>query len=120
MFDRKMLPALALAALLAQPLPALSAPNNDLQLLRQQIEQLKHDYEARIQRLETRLQQTEAAANAARSTADQASAQAKQATAAANEISATALADLARDVGPASISAIAFSLLFVGIIRKRV
>jgi DNA replication protein DnaC len=27
---------------------------------------------------------------------------------------------MARDVGPASISAIAFSLLFVGIIRKRV
>lgn len=104
MFDRKMLPVLALTALLAQPLPALSAPNSDLQLLRQQIEQLKQDYETRIQRLETRLQQTEAAANAARSTADQASAQAKQATAAANESSATALAAPA-DSTPASANA---------------
>lgn len=104
MFDRKVPLTLALAALLAQPLPAFSAPNNDLQLLRQQIEQLKQDYETRIQRLETRLQQTEAAASAARSTANQASVQAKQATATANEVSATALAAPA-NAAPTSASA---------------
>ena len=59
MFHRGMPLALALAGLLAQPLPALSAQNDDLKELRKQIEQLKQDYEARIQRLEARLQQTE-------------------------------------------------------------
>ena len=84
MFHRGMPLALALAGLLAQPLPALSAQNDDLKELRKQIEQLKQDYEARIQRLEARLQQTEAAVSAARATATQAN---EQAAATANELS---------------------------------
>ena len=50
----------ALAVALATPLVAAAADDRDLAQIREQIRQMKDDYEARIRALEQRLQQAEA------------------------------------------------------------
>lgn len=55
----KQLPRAIAAALIAMPPLAWSAGAEDLDALRRQIEQLKQDYEGRIQALEQRLEQAE-------------------------------------------------------------
>ena len=50
----------ALAAVLAAPLAVAAADDRDLAQIREQIRQMKDDYEARIRALEDRLQQAEA------------------------------------------------------------
>jgi hypothetical protein len=71
MFRKTCLSA-AIAALLIHPSGAYAASDADLQAIREQIQQLKQNYEQRIAQLEQRLQQTEAG-SATQATAQQAS-----------------------------------------------
>jgi hypothetical protein len=59
MFKKTVLAA-ALAAALATPVGGLAADDRDLTQIREQIRQIKQDYETRIQALEKRLQEAEA------------------------------------------------------------
>ena len=57
---------LTLAALFATSLPALAAPaDNELQQLKDQITELRHSYEARLQALEARLREMQQSSSAA-------------------------------------------------------
>ena len=71
--------ALAVAAALGIPQPALAATEDDLKELREQVRQLKEVYEKRIESLEKRLQQTEQSAGKAEAAASKAEATANQA-----------------------------------------
>lgn len=55
------LPVLTVCAALWFPFAAIATENEDLELIRQQIDMLRNDYEHRIQALEERLQKAEAA-----------------------------------------------------------
>lgn len=78
MFKKTCLNA-AIAALCAHPFAAFAAADADLQSIREQIQQLKQSYEARISQLERRLELAEAASNQAERTASEARQSASQA-----------------------------------------
>jgi hypothetical protein len=66
MFKRSVLAtALTFACAAASPAPAFAAGDQDLAQMREEIHQMKQDYEARIRALETRLQSAETAKPAA-------------------------------------------------------
>ncbi|MES2353398.1 MAG: hypothetical protein V4568_03170 [Pseudomonadota bacterium] len=70
----------ALTAVVSVPFTAHAADNKELAEIRQQIKQLKDDYESRIQSLENRLKEAEAKTQTAQSTAAQANAKAEEIT----------------------------------------
>ena len=74
-FDRYAASAVAAAALIAAIPPADAQTSQDLKALRQDVETLRHDYQAKIDNLETRLAKAEADATAAHKMADEASAE---------------------------------------------
>jgi hypothetical protein len=81
----RLLAAVAAGALMLAVQPARAASDADIAAIRQQIANMKADYEARIQQLEDKLQQTQTDAQTAKQTAAQSQATAQAAQAAANK-----------------------------------
>ncbi|OGS90222.1 MAG: hypothetical protein A2Z95_02280 [Gallionellales bacterium GWA2_60_18] len=77
--SRKLYAGAALAALLIHPFNASAASDAELQAIREQISQLKDNYERRIAQLEQRLQQAEANSKSATNSAAQNQVAAQQA-----------------------------------------
>ncbi len=101
-FHRYAASAAAAAALIATIPPAEAQTAQDLKALRQDVETLRHDYQAKIDDLETRLAKAEAEASAARKAAEEATA-ANAATAKAVDVLANEPA--APPAAPASANA---------------
>jgi hypothetical protein len=83
--NRPQIMALAVAVALGMPHPATAASDEDLKDLREQVRQMKLEYEKRIEALERRLQQAEGTAGRAETTARDAGAKASKAETAANQ-----------------------------------
>jgi hypothetical protein len=83
--NRPTIMALAVAAVLGMPHSAQAAGDEELKDLREQVRQMKMEYEQRIDALERRLQQAESAAGRAEATARDAGASASKAETTANQ-----------------------------------